>query len=91
MYSKRRRLVRLMVSLAAAGAIFQISGCVPDGTLQFLKNFNLGGTVLNVDPLTYQFYTSGYDGPGVDIDVDPACTYPPYCNVYTPGIDPFSP
>ena len=91
MYRKLNRFLRLTVSLAVAGTALQIGGCVPDGTLSYLKNFNLGGTVLNVTPVAYRFMTSGYEGPGVDVDIDPACTYPPYCNMYNPGVDPFSP
>jgi len=79
MHSKHSRLVRWVVVLAAAGTMFQLGSCIPDGTLQYLKNFNYGGTVLNMDSVTYSFLTSGYTGPGVDPDIDPACTYPPYC------------
>uniref|UniRef100_UPI0025F83F9A hypothetical protein n=1 Tax=uncultured Thiodictyon sp. TaxID=1846217 RepID=UPI0025F83F9A len=68
----------------------RFGGCVP-GITHYVANFNPCGTFLNYNPTTYSFIRSGYEGPGADPDVDPACTYPPYCNVTNPGSDPFSP
>lgn len=91
MHNTRTRLLRLAVGLVVAGTLFAPTGCLPDGTLQFIRDFNPCGTFMNCDPVSYRFLTSGYQGPGVDVDVDPACTYPPFCNVTAPGSDPFSP
>ncbi|MFH1745617.1 MAG: hypothetical protein ABIG44_01100 [Planctomycetota bacterium] len=90
MQNKRTRLLRLVLGLTIAGTLYG-SGCLPDGTVQFVRDYNPCGTILNCDPVAYEFLTSGYEGPGVNVDIDPACTYPPYCNVYNPGSDPFSP
>lgn len=61
---------------ASGGMMFQF-GCGAAGT--FLRNFNPCVAVLNCDPVAFEFATSGYRGPGVDINVDPACTFPPFC------------
>ena len=82
----RNRMLRLALSLAIAGTITQIGGCSFSDAISFVRNFNYGETVLGMDAVAYQFYTSGYEGPGVNPDIDPACTYPPYCTG-----DPFAP
>jgi hypothetical protein len=87
----RSRLLRLAVAVIAAGTLFQGLSCSPQDLFAFARDFNPCGTILNCNPVSYRFLTSGYDGPGVDPDIDPACTYPPYCNRMTPGSDPFSP
>ncbi len=68
--------MRLAVLTFAGGTAFQLGGC---GNMHFLGQFNPCGTILNCDPVTYRFITSGYQGPGVNPSIDPACTYPPYC------------
>ena len=92
MFKIRNRSLRLVLSVAIAGTLLQFGGCSLDNVFSFLKDFNYGGSVLGIDPVTYQFYTSGYEGPGIDPEVDPLCTYPPYCNLMANAwIDPFSP
>lgn len=74
------RLVKAFAALTAGGTVFQINGCgILDSLENVFSNFNPCGTVLACDPVTYRFLTSGYRGPGVDPDIDPACTYPPFC------------
>lgn len=73
----RRRTLSL-IAAAAGGLCFQL-GCPISGGWNFIANLNPCGTVLNCDPVTYEFIRSGYRGPGADPGVDLACTYPPYC------------
>lgn len=73
---------KLVVAIASLGAVYQIPGC--NGTVNFLRNLNPCGSVLACDPVNYRFLTSGYEGPGIDVNIDPACTFPPFC-----GNDPF--
>ena len=80
-----------LVLLTAVALLVPLTGCSLGEVFSFVRNFNYGGSLLAIDPVTYAFMTSGYEGPGINPDVDPACTYPPYCNVYAPGSDPFSP
>jgi hypothetical protein len=75
-----------MLMIPAGAALLQLGGCSPKGIGSYLSNFNPCGTILNCDPVAYRFYTSGYEGPGVDWDVDPVCTFPPFC-----ANDPFAP
>lgn len=89
MPSIHKRFCRLAVAVTIVSAGFRF-GCF-SATTNYVKDFNPCGTIFNCDPAGYTFLTSGYDGPGVDPDIDPACTYPPYCNITTPGSDPFSP
>ncbi|MBK9118964.1 MAG: hypothetical protein IPM18_05075 [Phycisphaerales bacterium] len=69
-------LLRTLPLAALLGTCFQ-GGC---GVLRYVNNFNPCGTILNCDPVAYRFITSGYQGPGVNIDIDPACTFPPFCD-----------
>lgn len=78
MHHKRNSLIRL--GLAVSLAFAPLLGCSFNDVLAFARDFNLGGTVLNIDPMTYRFFTSGYQGPGVDPDIDPACVFPPFCS-----------
>ncbi|MGD8451661.1 MAG: hypothetical protein PVJ57_07565 [Phycisphaerae bacterium] len=87
----RNRLLRLTVGLMVGAMLSGFGGCSFEDVAGFVKDYNPCGTILDCDPVAYEFYTSGYRGPGVDVGIDPACTYPPYCNVTTPGSDPFSP
>lgn len=76
-----RRLPRAlgaMFALAAFGTLFQVGGCGVGDAVSYVMNLNPCGTILNCDPYSYE-YTTNYDGPGVDIDFDPTCTWPPYC------------
>lgn len=79
------RLAKAAALLGAGGAILQLGSCGPAGVTNFLGNFNPCGSVLNCDPLAYNFLTSGYRGPGANPDIDPFCSYPPFCD---PGVDP---
>ena len=90
MHNAYRRLLHVAVSLAVSGTLFQIGGCDLSTAFGFIRDYNPCGTILVCDPVSYRFLTSGYEGPGVDPTIDPACTYPPYCNRMTPGSDPFS-
>jgi hypothetical protein len=78
---------RILTAITLAGTIFQFGPCV--NAVQFLRGVNPCGTILACDPTTFNFLTSGYSGPGVDPDIDPACTFPPFCDndpfVFTPG------
>ena len=75
----RRQILRAAAYAVAGGAVFQIGGCSLSDVLSFAKDFNPCGTILNCDPVQYRFLTSGYQAPGADPDIDPACTYPPFC------------
>jgi hypothetical protein len=79
MTRKRLVILRWVATLVAAGTMFQVGGCSLGGITNFLSNFNPCGTILACDPVEYEFVTSGYKGPGVRPDIDPACVYPPYC------------
>jgi hypothetical protein len=76
-HPRLRGLLRKGLLAAAAGAVLP-AGCGDLG--RFVANFNPCGTILNCDPVQYEFIRSGYEGPGADPDIDPACTYPPYCD-----------
>ena len=88
MHLVRKRFCRLAVAVTIASACFRF-GCF-SATTNYVAGFNPCGTIINCDPVSYEFLTSGYRGPGADPDIDPACTYPPYCNRTNPGSDPFS-
>jgi hypothetical protein len=76
-----------LAAAATGGVCFQVAGCnILGGIGNFLGNFNPCLSVLLCDPIEYRFLTSGYEGPGVDPEVDPACTFPPFC-----ANDPFAP
>lgn len=68
-----------LVTVAIVAGVCLLSGCDLGSIGQYIANINPCGTILNCDPVTYTFIRSGYDGPGADPDVDPACTYPPFC------------
>lgn len=77
MRSARKRLVSNAVAAGLGGLCFQFGCNLGLGSL--LNNFNPCGTILNCDARAYQFVTSGIDGPGVVPDIDPFCTFPPFC------------
>ncbi len=79
MRNRRFRVLRVASLVAIAGTCFQAGGCLGD-VGSFVNNFNPCGTLLYCDPVQYRFVSSGYQGPGVDPDVDPSCTYPPFCD-----------
>ena len=80
MHRIQRSFAKLAVTLALGGACFQIGSCDILGTAAAaIASINPCGTLLDCDPAYYQFITSGIDGPGVRADIDPFCTYPPFC------------
>jgi hypothetical protein len=86
MYRARKILMVLALTMTAGGVCFQFGSCEPLAVIQTgLSSINPCGTILNCDPVAYEFATSGIDGPGVDPDVDPFCTYAPFCSA---GDDP---
>ena len=89
MITNRKRIVRFAAAAAVGASLFQVGGCNPVSSLTgFLTDtFNPCGSILNCDPASYRFLSSGYEGPGFDPSVDPACTFPPFCQ--PPLIDPF--
>ena len=82
MITIRMRIVRFAAAVAMGASVFQIAGCNPLSSLTgfFTNTFNPCGSILNCDPAAYRFLSSGYEGPGFDPSVDPACTFPPFCN-----------
>lgn len=74
------RGLRLIGWASVAGLCFQAGGCGVGTAARFLSNLNPCGTILNCDPVLYQFISSGYRGPGADPAIDPACTFPPFCD-----------
>lgn len=79
MRQKRIRSARrLLAAVSLGGVCLQIDTC---GTAQFLAGFNPCGSVLNCDPRLYNFVRSGIDGPGGNYNIDPFCTFPPFCTV----------
>ncbi len=89
---RSNRCLRYAALVVTLGTCFQLGSCI-GGATRYVANFNPCGTILNCDPTlydaeaaAYRFITSGYEGPGVDPDIDPACTYPPFCDG-----DPFAP
>ncbi len=80
------RALCIVTGLLGGGSLFLLGGCSLDDTVAFFRDFNYGGSVLNLTPTEYRWLTSGYQGPGADPEIDPACTYPPFCDN-----DPFVP
>lgn len=86
MHRIRKSFVTFATTLAAGGACFQLGGCDLLGTAAAaVSSINPCGTLLNCDPAEYDFLMSGIDGPGARPDLDPFCTYPPFC---TADVDP---
>ena len=75
----RTRLVGAAVMLFAGGALFQVGGCSVAGLRSYISTLNPCVAILACDPVSWRFLTSGYQGPGANPNVDPACTYPPFC------------
>ncbi len=73
------KLLRLMLPLAVGGTCLQINNCSPSSVGRFFNQLNPCITLVTCDPVAYEFFRSGYEGPGVDTDVDIFCTYPPFC------------
>jgi hypothetical protein len=79
MKPRTQRLIRLGIMLAAGGTCLQITSCF-GGIARVFNTVNPCGNLLNCDPREFQFVTSGIDGPGVRADVDPFCTFAPFCD-----------
>lgn len=72
-----RNRLRWFCLLAGVGTTFQFGAC---GTAaNYVRNLNPCIIILACDPAAFNFLTSGYQGPGVNPDIDPACTFPPFC------------
>jgi hypothetical protein len=84
----RRNAFLLTVLTALAGTLFQLGGCDLGELGKYIANINPCGTILNCNPVEYQFIKSDYSGPGADPNIDPTCTFPPYCPA---AGDPFVP
>lgn len=80
-----RRLLRFASLALLAGTYFAIGPC---DVAQYVAQINPCGTILNCDPAEYRYVQAGYEGPGADPDVDPFCTWPPFCD---PQVDPLQP
>jgi hypothetical protein len=75
------RVLRTAASLSVGGCLLQLGGCFGLGAVtNVLSDINPCGTILNCDPDTFDFVTSGYEGPGADPEVDFNCTFPPFCD-----------
>jgi hypothetical protein len=79
MLTRYVRLLQVVCVLALVGGALPLIGCGPSDVAKFVANINPCGTILVCDPVEYRFFTSGYEGPGADPDIDPACTFPPFC------------
>jgi hypothetical protein len=82
MHRIRKSFVTLMMTLAAGGACFQFGGCDVLGlAAAAITSINPCGSLLNCDQREYEFLTSGISGPGVRPEIDPFCTFPPFCSL----------
>ncbi len=85
MRSRHIRRLRLATMIAVSGMCFQLGSCSLGDVFSYITNINPCGTIMTCDPGLYDLAVGGYEGPGADPDLDPFCTWPPYCD---PGIDP---
>jgi len=72
MRSKLSRLFTVASLAVIAGTCLQLGGCGFGDLGHFVANINPCGTILDCDPVQYQFITSGEPH-------TPACVFPPYC------------
>ncbi len=79
MRNLRKPLVSLLTA-ASAGTCLQLGPCGLPELRQLASSLNPCGTILLCDPRAFEFVQSGIDGPGVRPDVDPFCTFPPFCS-----------
>ncbi len=94
MKATRLKLMRRVAAMTMGAGVFQFVGCEPQGVVNYFQNrFNPCGLVLQCDPAEWRFLTSGYEGPGVDPEVDPACVFPPFCagDPFVGGLGPTGP
>ena len=83
------RSSRCVLLAGALGLLFESGGCGLFEIGRAIGRFNPCGTILACDPTTYEFLTSGYQGPGAD----PSrgiyfTTLPPYTTNNAPVIVP---
>lgn len=71
------------LALASVGTVFQSCGIA--NVASFVANQNPCGVIFVCNPQLYDFARSGIDGPGVNIEADPFCTFAPFC---TADVDP---
>jgi hypothetical protein len=76
----RTRVLGLVMSLAAGSTCLQLGGCSLEGLAEFATTLNPCGTILACDSAQYRFIMADITEPGVDVSVDPFCTWPPYCS-----------
>ena len=80
MHRIRKTLATLVTTLTVGGTCFQFGGCNIFGLASAaISSINPCGTIVACDARQYEFLTSGIDGPGVRPDIDPFCTYAPFC------------
>ena len=72
--TKVRGCLRIMLAILFVGTTFQ-GGCL--GTI--MRNFNPCGTLIDCDPLEYDYLAYGLPENAPDWDVDPTCTLPGFC------------
>ena len=76
---KSQVTVAVIVALGLCGLLN--TGCDLLSTVtDAVSTINPCGTILACDPQEYQFITSGIDGPGINVEADPYCTNPPFCD-----------
>lgn len=81
MHRFRKSLATFATTVAIGGTCFQIGGCdLLGAAASAISSINPCGTLLVCDPAYYEFVNSGIDGPGVRPEIDPFCTYPPFCS-----------
>ncbi|HPM24851.1 MAG TPA: hypothetical protein PLP66_13160 [Phycisphaerae bacterium] len=80
MRHRHTRVLSWLVAAVAVGTCYGFGGCSLSDVGHYVANINPCLTILACDPVEYRFITSGYKGPGADPDIDPACTFPPYCD-----------
>ncbi len=71
--------------LAAGGILCQFGSCSLPNVLRGFANLNPCGTILACDPDAFLLATGDPDTPGANFDIDPFCTFPPFCSA---AVDP---
>jgi hypothetical protein len=72
--TKIQAILRVSLAILFIGTTFQ-AGCL--GTL--MRNFNPCGTIIECDPLEYDYLAYGLPENAPDWDLDPTCTLPGFC------------
>ncbi len=79
MLAQRSRRLAFAAYVALSATVLQLGSCGITDIGRFFARFNPCGSILNCDPYLYEFFLSGYEGPGVDSNVTVFCTFPPWC------------